>query len=73
MIAAVTLLAEIELGKAGITLKDLASVKTHSPFTVNDIVMDHLMTTSDKIFNHYAFFPFSSVTIHQAVAAAWSN
>jgi acetyl-CoA acetyltransferase len=32
---------------------DVAAVKTHNPFTVNDVVMGKLMNINDKIFNNY--------------------
>ena len=41
------------LGYAGITVKDLAAVKTHNPFSVNDIIMGRLMQIPEKIFNNY--------------------
>jgi acetyl-CoA acetyltransferase len=53
MVAAVTPSAEMALNNAGIAVKDLAAVKTHNPFTVNDIVMGRLMKIQDNIFNNY--------------------
>jgi acetyl-CoA acetyltransferase len=53
MAAAVTPSAEMALNNAGITVKDLAAVKTHNPFTVNDIVIGRLMKIPDNIFNNY--------------------
>jgi acetyl-CoA acetyltransferase len=53
MAAAVTPAAEMALKKAGIEVKDLKAVKTHNPFTVNDIVMGRLMKIPEKIFNNY--------------------
>lgn len=41
------------LEKAGIKVPDLKAVKTHSPFTVNDIVMGKEMGIDEKIFNNY--------------------
>jgi acetyl-CoA acetyltransferase len=41
------------LEKAGITVSDLAVVKTHNPFSVNDIIMRKEMGIDDKIFNNY--------------------
>jgi acetyl-CoA acetyltransferase len=41
------------LKNAGIEVKDLAAVKTHNPFSVNDIVMGRLMKIPEKIFNNY--------------------
>ncbi|GAB6144779.1 thiolase family protein [Desulfocicer niacini] len=53
MAAAVTPCAEMALEKAGIKVSDLSSVKTHNPFSVNDIVMAKLMGIDDAIFNNY--------------------
>jgi acetyl-CoA acetyltransferase len=53
MAAAVTPSAQLALGYAGIGVKDLAAVKTHNPFTVNDIVMGRLMKIPEGIFNNY--------------------
>lgn len=53
MAAAVTPAAEIALQNANVAVKDLAAVKTHNPFTVNDIVMGSLMKIPDDIFNNY--------------------
>jgi acetyl-CoA acetyltransferase len=53
MAAAVTPAAEIALQNANVQVKDLAAVKTHNPFTVNDIVMGSLMKIPDDIFNNY--------------------
>ncbi len=53
MAAAVTPAAEMALKKAGIAVKDLAAVKTHNPFSVNDIVMGKLMGIPEGIFNNY--------------------
>ena len=41
------------LEKAGIKVSDLAAVKTHNPFSVNDIIMRKEMGIDDKIFNNY--------------------
>ena len=41
------------LEKAGIKVSDLKAVKTHNPFSVNDIVMRKEMGIADKIFNNY--------------------
>jgi acetyl-CoA acetyltransferase len=41
------------LERAGIAVSDLAAVKTHNPFSVNDIVMRKEMGIDDKIFNNY--------------------
>jgi acetyl-CoA acetyltransferase len=41
------------LRNAGIRVTDLVAVKTHNPFTVNDVVMGKLMGIDEKIFNNY--------------------
>ncbi len=41
------------LEKAGIKISDLAAVKTHNPFSVNDVIMRKEMGIDDKIFNNY--------------------
>jgi len=38
---------------AGISVADLAAVKTHNPFSVNDIIMRKEMGIDDAIFNNY--------------------
>jgi acetyl-CoA acetyltransferase len=53
MAAAVTPAAEMALQKANVQVKDLAAVKTHNPFTINDIVMGSLMKIPPEIFNNY--------------------
>jgi acetyl-CoA acetyltransferase family protein len=53
MAAAVTPSAQMALKNAGIEVKDLKAVKTHNPFTVNDIVMGSLMNIPPQIFNNY--------------------
>jgi acetyl-CoA acetyltransferase len=53
MPAAVTPCAEMALENANIKMADVAAVKTHNPFTVNDVVMGKLMNINDKIFNNY--------------------
>lgn len=53
MAAAVTPCAQMALKNAGIDVSDLGAVKTHNPFTVNDIVMGRLMGIDDAIFNNY--------------------
>ena len=53
MPAAVTPCAEITLQRAGIKVDDLAAVKTHNPFSVNDVLMGKRMAIDDKIFNNY--------------------
>ncbi|MEJ2733607.1 MAG: thiolase family protein [Anaerolineae bacterium] len=41
------------LERAGIAVSDLAAVKTHNPFSVNDIVMRNEMGIDDRSFNNY--------------------
>jgi acetyl-CoA acetyltransferase len=41
------------LEKAGVKVSDLKAVKTHNPFSVNDIIMRKEMGIDDKIFNNY--------------------
>ncbi|MCG6882028.1 MAG: thiolase family protein [Deltaproteobacteria bacterium] len=53
MAAAVSPSAEMALKGANLKVADLAAVKTHNPFTVNDVVMGKLMGIDDKIFNNY--------------------
>ncbi len=53
MAAAVTPAAQMALANAGLEVKDLAAVKTHNPFTINDIVMGRLMNIPPEIFNNY--------------------
>ena len=53
MAAAVTPSANMALERAGITVADLGAVKTHNPFTVNDIIMGRLMNIPEDIFNNY--------------------
>lgn len=53
MAAAVTPAAEMALKLAGVEVKDLVAVKTHNPFSVNDVVMGRLMKIPDAIFNNY--------------------
>lgn len=50
---AATLAAKAALENAGIGVADLRAVKTHNPFTVNDLAMAKLMGIDDKIFNNY--------------------
>ncbi len=45
--------AERALEKAGITVADLAALKTHNPFSVNDIVMRKALGIDDEVFNNY--------------------
>jgi acetyl-CoA acetyltransferase len=53
MAAAVSPAAQMALQKAGLTVKDLSAVKTHNPFTANDIVMGRVMNIPPEIFNNY--------------------
>lgn len=53
MAAAVTPAANMALEKAGVTVADLKAVKTHNPFSVNDVVMGRLMGIPGDIFNNY--------------------
>jgi acetyl-CoA acetyltransferase family protein len=53
MAAAVTPCAQMALDNAGLKVADLAAVKTHNPFSVNDVVMGKLMGIDDSIFNNY--------------------
>lgn len=53
MAAAVTPSAQMALKNANINVSDLAAVKTHNPFSVNDVVMGKLMGIDDNIFNNY--------------------
>jgi acetyl-CoA acetyltransferase len=45
--------SKLALENAGITVADLAAVKTHNPFAVNDLAMAKLMGIDDAIFNNY--------------------
>ena len=45
--------AQNALKTAGISVKDLSAVKTHNPFTVNDLAMEKLLGIDEKIFNNY--------------------
>ena len=45
--------AEDALKKAGITVKDLKAVKTHNPFSVNDIILGKSLKIPEAIFNNY--------------------
>jgi acetyl-CoA acetyltransferase family protein len=53
MPAAPTPAAAQALERAGIQVSDLSAVKTHNPFTVNDLVMRKLLGIDEKIFNNY--------------------
>lgn len=50
---AVTPCAQMTLENADIKVADLGAVKTHNPFTVNDVVMGKLIGIDDNIFNNY--------------------
>lgn len=41
------------LENAGIAVTDLAAIKVHNPFSINDIVMRKELDIDDKIFNNY--------------------
>jgi acetyl-CoA acetyltransferase len=45
--------AKMALSNAGIDVADLAAVKTHNPFTINDLAMGKLLGIDDAIFNNY--------------------
>jgi len=45
--------SKVALEKAGIRVADLAAVKTHNPFAVNDLAMAKLLGIDDAIFNNY--------------------
>jgi acetyl-CoA acetyltransferase len=53
MAAAVSPAAQMALDKAGLQVKDLSAVKTHNPFTANDVVMGRVMGIPPEIFNNY--------------------
>jgi acetyl-CoA acetyltransferase len=53
MAAAVMPASEMALKNAGIGVKDLKAVKTHNPFSVNDVVMGKVMQIPEGIFNNY--------------------
>lgn len=53
MPAAPTPAAIMAMDNAGIKVSDLAAVKTHNPFSVNDLAMEKLLGVDDKIFNNY--------------------
>jgi len=53
MAAAVIPAGEMALKNAGIGVKDLKAVKTHNPFSVNDVVMGRVMQIPEGIFNNY--------------------
>ncbi|AFM41295.1 acetyl-CoA acetyltransferase [Desulfosporosinus acidiphilus SJ4] len=45
--------ARMALEKAGITVKDVKAIKTHSPFTANDLYMAHEMDIDVMTINNY--------------------
>lgn len=53
MAAAVAPAADMALKMAKIGVKDLKAVKTHNPFTVNDIVLGKVLNIPEAIFNNY--------------------
>jgi acetyl-CoA acetyltransferase len=53
MAAAVSPAAIMALENAGIGVGDLAAVKTHNPFSINDIVMRRIMKVPEEILNNY--------------------
>lgn len=50
---AATFAAQAVLRKTGLAVADLAAVKTHNPFTINDLTMQKIMGIDEKIFNNY--------------------
>lgn len=50
---AATFAAQNALKTAGLAVSDLAAVKTHNPFTINDLTMQKVMGIDEKIFNNY--------------------
>jgi len=53
MAAAVVPCSEMALERAGIKASDLAAVKTHNPFAVNDVNLGRKLKIPEKIFNNY--------------------
>jgi len=53
MPAAPTPAAALAVDRAGIQVSDLSAVKTHNPFTVNDLVMQKILGFKEDIFNNY--------------------
>lgn len=45
--------AKMAMEKAGITVSSLSAVKTHNPFTVNDLILSREIGVKDEIFNNY--------------------
>ena len=50
---AASIAAKKTLDNAGITVADLKAVKTHNPFSVNDLAMSKLLEVDEAIFNNY--------------------
>ncbi len=50
---AASIAAKKTLDNAGITVADLKVVKTHNPFSVNDLAMSKLLEVDEAIFNNY--------------------
>jgi len=53
MAAAVVPCARMALEKAGVKASELAAVKTHNPFAVNDIFLGRELKIPEEIFNNY--------------------
>ena len=53
MAMAVVPAAQMALDKAGITVKDVKTIKTHNPFAANDIYMARQMNIDVNSFNNY--------------------
>lgn len=53
MAMAVLPAAQMALDKAGVAVTDLAAVKTHNPFAVNDVYLGRELKIPEKIFNNY--------------------
>ncbi|BBO91916.1 thiolase family protein [Desulfosarcina ovata] len=50
---AATFAAQNSLKNAGLAVSDMAAVKTHNPFTINDLTMQKILGVDEKIFNNY--------------------
>jgi len=50
---AATFAAQNALKAAGLSISDIAAVKTHNPFTINDLAMQKILGVDEKIFNNY--------------------
>ena len=53
MAMAVLPAAQMAIEKAGVKVADLAAVKTHNPFAINDIYLGRELKIPEKIFNNY--------------------